>query len=387
MITIGGIGTIIVVLLVVLVLLANVLPLFRKNRIDLASDISLTRIGGETGATFLAFGSDEYCELVWLVRPDQSLDIYCLATGELIQRSTAPSVAQGGKPLRATVARIDDQQSSVLLGLEDGSIRIVFCTIDVSFSSKSDLDRELVREIDSRDGLPVLRDQTIYRASSEGLIRKVSFAGAEYLEPIPVHSSAIENLDWVYKTDGSLMASSQKGAWASTATGELAMGQFERQSGGIGSKPKQSVQIWQSKLDAQPTIQGLMLSGLRDSLQSVDATGCVSRWSPDGSGSLKRVENYKTLTAQLSALSASEPLLGRSTLMLGNQSGELEAVALTTSESGRELRTIHKIVCSDASIRAIASSPTQRLVAVADKVGGLSVMHVTSERLIAKLES
>ena len=73
--------------------------------------------------------------------------------------------------------------------------------------------------------------------------------------------------------------------------------------------------------------------------------------------------------------------------MLGNQSGELEAVALTTSESGRELRTIHKIVCSDASIRAIASSPTQRLVAVADKVGGLSVMHVTSERLIAKLES
>jgi phosphate transport system permease protein len=89
----------------------------------------------------------------------------------------------------------------------------------------------------------------------------------------------------------------------------------------------------------------------------------------------------------LSALSASEPLLGRSTLILGNQSGELEAVALTTSESGRELRTIHKIVCSDASIRAIASSPTQRLVAVADKVGGLSVMHVTSERLIAKLES
>lgn len=392
MITIGGIGTIIVVLLVVLVLLANVLPLFRKSRIDLASEISLSKlsdeaVSNEADGRYLAFGSDEYCELVWLVRPDQSLDIYCLATGELIQRSTAPSVAEGGKPIRATVARIDDQQSSVLLGLEDGSIRIVLCTIDVSFASKSDLDREFVQEIDAGDGLPVLRDQTIYRATSEGLIRKVSFAGAQYIEPIPVHSSAIENLDWVYKTDGSLMASSQKGAWASTAAGELAMGQFERQGGGLGSKPKQSVQMWQTKLDSQPAIQGLMLSGLWDSLQSVDATGCVSRWSPDGSGSLKRVENYKTLTAQLSALSASEPLLGRSTLMLGNQRGELEAVALTTSESGRELRTIHKVVCSDAAIRAIASSPTQRLVAVADKVGGLSVLHVTSERLVAKLDS
>ncbi|MFM7973598.1 MAG: hypothetical protein ACKO8U_00905, partial [Pirellula sp.] len=169
-------------------------------------------------------------------------------------------------------------------------------------------------------------DQTIYRATSEGLIRKVSFGGAQYIDPIPVHSGAIENIDWVFKTDESLMASSQKGAWASSAAGELAMGQFERQAGGLGSEPKQSVQMWQTKLDSQPTIQGLMLSGLWDSLQSVDATGSVSRWSPEGSGTLKRVENYKTLTAQLSALSATEPLLGRSTLMLGNQSGELEAV-------------------------------------------------------------
>lgn len=387
MITVGGIGTIIVVLLVVLVLLANVLPLFRESRIDLASDVSLAKLKDQADGTFLAFGTDEYCELVWLVRPDQSLDVYCLATGEHLLRSTPPSVAEGNKPIRATVARIDDQQSSVLLGLDDGSLRIVLCTIDVSFASQSDLDRELAQQIDARGGLPVLQGQTIYRATSEGLIRKVSFAGAQYIDPIPLHNTAVEKLDWVLKSDGSLMASSQKGAWASSAAGELAMGQVERQSGGLGSKPKQSIQIWKTKLDSQPSIQGLMLSGLWDSLQSVDETGRVSRWSPEEAGTLKRVENYKTLTSQLSALSASEPLLGRSTFILGNQSGELEAVAITTSESGRELRTIHKMVCSNASIRAIASSPTQRLVAVADKVGGLSVMHVTSERLVAKLES
>jgi phosphate transport system permease protein len=386
-ITVGGIGTIIVVLLVVLVLLANVLPLFRESRIDLASDVSLAKLKDQADGTFLAFGTDEYCELVWLVRPDQSLDVYCLATGEHLLRSTPPSVAEGNKPIRATVARIDDQQSSVLLGLDDGSLRIVLCTIDVSFASQSDLDRELAQQIDARGGLPVLQGQTIYRATSEGLIRKVSFAGAQYIDPIPLHNTAVEKLDWVLKSDGSLMASSQKGAWASSAAGELAMGQVERQSGGLGSKPKQSIQIWKTKLDSQPSIQGLMLSGLWDSLQSVDETGRVSRWSPEEAGTLKRVENYKTLTSQLSALSASEPLLGRSTFILGNQSGELEAVAITTSESGRELRTIHKMVCSNASIRAIASSPTQRLVAVADKVGGLSVMHVTSERLVAKLES
>jgi phosphate transport system permease protein len=386
-ITIGGIGTIIVVLLVVLVLLANVLPLFRKSQIQLASDVSIKNPISSTEGSILAFGSDEYSELVWLVRPDQSLDVYSLATGEHLQRATPSKVDQNSKTVRATVARVDDQQSSVLLGLEDGSIRVVLCTVDVSFASKSELDRELAEAIDAKNGLPVLQDQTVYRATSEGLIRKVTFTGAQYIEPIPVHSSAVENIDWVYKSDGSLMASSQRGAWSSSAADELAMGQFERQSGGLGSKPKQSVQIWKTKLDAQSSIRGMMISGLWDSIQSVDQTGRISRWTSDENGTLKLVESYKTLTAQLSALSASEPLLGRSTFLLGNQSGQIEAVALTTSETGRELRTIHKLSCSNASIRSIASSPTQRLVAVADMVGGLSILHVTSERLIAKLDS
>jgi phosphate transport system permease protein len=386
-ITVGGIGTIIVVLLVVLVLLANVLPLFRKSQIQLASDISIKNPISSTEGSILAFGSDEYSELVWLVRPDQSLDVYSLATGEHLQRATPSKVDQNSKTVRATVARVDDQQSSVLLGLEDGSIRVVLCTVDVSFASKSELDRELAEAIDAKGGLPVLQDQTVYRATSEGLIRKVTFTGAQYIEPIPVHSSAVENIDWVYKSDGSLMASSQRGAWSSSAADELAMGQFERQSGGLGSKPKQNVQIWKTKLDAQSSIRGMMISGLWDSIQSVDQTGRISRWTSDENGTLKREESYKTLTAQLSALSASEPLLGRSTFLLGNQSGQIEAVALTTSETGRELRTIHKLSCSNASIRSIASSPTQRLVAVADMVGGLSILHVTSERLIAKLDS
>jgi ABC-type uncharacterized transport system permease subunit len=376
-ITVGGIGTIIVVLLVVLVLLANVLPLFRKSQIQLASDISIKNPISSTEGSILAFGSDEYSELVWLVRPDQSLDVYSLATGEHLQRATPSKVDQNSKTVRATVARVDDQQSSVLLGLEDGSIRVVLCTVDVSFASKSELDRELAEAIDAKGGLPVLQDQTVYRATSEGLIRKVTFTGAQYIEPIPVHSSAVENIDWVYKSDGSLMASSQRGAWSSSAADELAMGQFERQSGGLGSKPKQNVQIWKTKLDAQSSIRGMMISGLWDSIQSVDQTGRISRWTSDENGTLKREESYKTLTAQLSALSASEPLLGRSTFLLGNQSGQIEAVALTTSETGRELRTIHKLSCSNASIRSIASSPTQRLVAVADMVGGLSILHVT----------
>ncbi|MFM8573205.1 MAG: ABC transporter permease subunit [Pirellula sp.] len=391
-ITIGGIGTIIVVLLVVLILLGNVLPLFRKSQIVPGPIVSLAHSVDSSDPSVLAFATDEYSELIWLIRSDQSLDIYCLATGKHIQR-IAPPVARGSTPIaKATVARIDDQQSSVLLGLEDGSIRLILWTIDVSFASKSDLDEELVQSLDVQRGLPVLSDRTVYRLTSEGLIRKIRFTQAEYLDPIQVHREPIGELDWILKTDGSLIASSEKGTWASSAGDELVMGQYERRIVEVGTQPGPSIKIWRSQLQAdadskQATIGGLMISGLGDSVQAVDLSGRVSRWIPEEGEVLKRMENYKTLTAQLSALSASQPLLGRSTMMLGNQSGEIEAIALTTSDSGRKLRTIHRVPCSNASIRAIAASPMHRLVAVADKVGGLSILHVTSERLIAQLDS
>jgi len=392
-ITVGGIGTIIVVLLVVLVLLGNVLPLFRGSILTLRDTIPLgpsepetkTLSSGSNPSTdnFLAFGSDEYSELIWLVRADQSLDVYSLAEGKHLQRINAPENPQESKAVRATVAKMDDSSSSVLLGLESGAVRPILFSIDVSFASKSELDQELIEAIEVSVGLPVLRDQTVYRSTSSGLIRKVRFAGAEYLDPIPTHANAIEKLDWVFKMDGSLMGSSQKGIWASTSADELAVGRYERQSGGLG-KPKQTIEVSRTKLSSE--IEGLMISGLGDSLHCIDAQGIVSRWVPENEA-LKRIENYQTLTGQLSSLSALEPLLGRSTIILGNQGGEIEAVSLTTSDAGRELRTIHRVPCSNAAIRSISASPTQRVIAVADKMGGVKLIHVTSERTIAQIDS
>jgi phosphate transport system permease protein len=396
-ITVGGIGTIIVVLLVVLVLLANVIPLFGKS--DLAFGSSVRFSSGEpiSGVSdenqALAFGTDEYSELVWIVRPDQSLDVYSMADGSHLERIVAPEQVDSGKAVRASVAKLDDQHRSVLLGLEDGSVRAILWTVDVGYSSISDLDQELASALASRSAEPVVRDQTVYRVTSPGLVRKVKFADAQYLEPIPVHTASIERIDWVWTSDGSLFASAQKGTWATSSSGQIAMGRIERQLGGLAGKPKQNVEIWRADWSglgkdssAEHSPVGLMIGGLEDSLQSVDPSGKVIRWGPGANGILTPIDRYTTHTAQLSALSASEPLLGRSTWMLGSKGGEIEAVSLTTSDSGRELRTIHQILCSNAAIQAIASSPTHRLVAVADKVGGLKIVHVTSERLIAQLD-
>jgi len=107
-ITIGGIGTIIVVLLVVLVLLANVIPLFGRSELAFEREVRFssvedqTVVSGESQA--LAFGTDEYSELVWIVRPDQSLDVYSLADGTHLERIVPPEQVGSGKAIRASVA-------------------------------------------------------------------------------------------------------------------------------------------------------------------------------------------------------------------------------------------------------------------------------------------
>ena len=62
-ITIGGIGTIIVVLLVVLVLLANVIPLFGKSELAFDREVRFSSVEGQTVVSgesqALAFGTDE----------------------------------------------------------------------------------------------------------------------------------------------------------------------------------------------------------------------------------------------------------------------------------------------------------------------------------------
>lgn len=166
-ITIGGIGTIIVVLLVVLVLLGNVLPLFQKSSLNEGRSFGFADVEPAADVGFLAFGVDEYSELIWLVRPDQSLDVFCLSNGEHLQR-ILPAGSPSSNPVRATVAKVDDQQTSVLLGLQDGTVRIVLLGIDVSYTSKAALEPGLVALLETSSEPFVLQDQTIYRSTSEG---------------------------------------------------------------------------------------------------------------------------------------------------------------------------------------------------------------------------
>lgn len=398
-ITVGGIGTILVVLLVVLVLLGNVLPLFRNS--ELSEQRTVTLPTASPSKPVLAFGADEYSEIAWLVRDDQSIDVVSLLDGALLKSFSPPVNATNDKEnasarAKVRIAKIDSQQSSALLGLDDGSVRVVLCSINVEFKPDAQIPSEITESMKTAGQSTVVRDGVIYRQMPSGLIRAVAFSNASYLEPIQVFETPIDHIDWTLRSDTSGFGDSQKGFFAVASAGNLALGNIERQAGGIGGKAKQSITLWR----AEPTpnlpnnsgsnsanhgLAGLMISGLGDTLLSVDQAGEMQRWKAEGEDKLVSLGGYKTVTAEKSQLSSSEPLLGRSSWALGNRHGEVETVAITASTSGQELRSIHRVASGLSPVTRIASSPSQRLLAVTGPGSGLKVIHVTSERIVAEL--
>lgn len=397
MITVGGIGTILVVLLVVFVLLANVLPLFRKSELSPLRSVVFPSV--EVARSVMAFGVDEYSELAWVVRDDQSIDVYSLLDGSKI-RTWQPGASSSGSEnssdsvggVKVRVAKVDSQQSSVLLGLEDGSVRIVFCGIAVAFRAEGELDPQLLEKLRLAGGEGVLHEEVAYRRMASGLIRTVAFTEAKYVEPIALFEGPCELIDWTLRSESSGLSDSQKGVFAASSAGDLAFGTFERQAGGLGAKPKQLVNVYRytalrSGVAAESSSQlsGLMISGLGDTLLSIDDLGVMQRWKADGADLLVSVGQYKTVTAEKSQFSTAEPLLGRTTWAIGNRHGEVEAVAITAATSGQELRTIHRVACGSDPVVRLSGSPSQRLLAVAGPTSGLSVVHMTSERMVASL--
>jgi hypothetical protein len=367
----------------------------------------------------LAFGVDEYSEIAWLVRDDQSIDVVSLLDGTLLKSWSPPAKsttdkANAGKAneekangeksspqsenatasagAKVRIAKVDSQQSSVLLGLDDGSVRVILCSMNVEFKPDAQMPSEITESMKTSGKSTLVQDGVIYRQMPSGLIRAVSFSNASYLEPIQVFETPIDHIDWTLRSDTSGFGDSQKGFLAVASAGNIALGNIERQAGGIGGKAKQSITIWR----AEPTqglssnspdhgLAGLMISGLGDTLLSVDQAGEMQRWKAEGADKLVSLGGYKTVTAETSQLSSSEPLLGRSSWALGNRHGEVETVAITASTSGQELRSIHRVSSGLSPVTRIASSPSQRLLAVTGPGSGLKVIHVTSERIVAGL--
>jgi phosphate transport system permease protein len=413
-ITIGGIGTILVVLMVVLVLFGNVAPLFRSSAIEPLAGFK-TAPEGDLPNVILAIGLDEYAELVWSLQADHSIVVRSVSSNAILGKYAPES---WDSQQRITAVSVEPSNTSMVIGYSDGSIRPVTIPFQTSFLTQSQLDPSLAERIMLG---PVILDSAVHRKTSEGLVRRVRVEEVVFHDTVPVFETPIEHLDWKVSNDTSGFSDSSVSVWGAASGTQIALGTIRRQAVGFSGETKQAVEIWKSgpRGIGSPTtngpttvsangelassemtnpkpaagIRGVMVSSTGESIQSIDATGRISRWKPNSDGSDASIapisnsllldQSFLTMTGTLSEPTQSVPLLGRSTWMIGSADGSVEAVAFTSTDQGQEHFSIHRMQSEETPIASMGASPSQRLVAALHTSGNLRLQHVTTERELA----
>jgi len=408
-ITIGGIGTILVVLMVVLVLFGNVVPLFRPSVIEPLANFK-TGPEGDLPNAILAIGLDEYAEIVWSLQADHSILVRSVSNNDVLGKY-APE--NWDSQQRITAVSVEPSNTSMVLGYSDGSIRPVTIPFQTSFLSQSQLDPSLAERMMLG---PVMLDSAVHRKTSEGLVRRVRVEEVVFHEKVAVFETPVEHLDWKVSVDNSGFSDSSVSVWGASSGDQIALGTIKRQAVGFSGDTKQVAETWKSaqrEIDSQATnhpataqangvqatikpaavIRGVMVSSSGESIQSIDATGRIARWKPNGnspdpssptaSNSLLMEQSFLTMSGTLSEPTQSVPLLGRTTWMVGSTDGSVEAVAFTSTDQGQEHFSIHRMQSEATPIASMGASPSQRVVAALHASGNLRLQHVTTERELA----
>lgn len=391
-ITIGGVGTILVVMLVVLVLLGNVLPLFQGNSSKFLTSIRLDSPGTDSAAvdlgaaTPVACGVDEYAELLWVLHRGDYLTVHSIATGQQLSSHSAQNDTLP-EPLGGIVcSAVADNDTSMIAGYTNGSVRPITLIIQVEFSPLSSVTAEVATEL--KDGIAIY-EGGLFRSMEGGLVRKQTVREVVFHPPVSLFKGPVKCVDWRNPQAASSFDESQAWAYGATDGHSISLGTIDNKVNSFSGAVTQESKSWsripvEAGSERSPEIIGLMVGSRSEQIQSLDAKGRIVAWVPGDENRLVQGLSHTSLAGSESKATVSVPLLGRSTLMIGSQSGHIESVASAAKANGQELMSIHRFAGEDGPIADLAASPESRIVAAQFQDGKGAIYYVpTNRQLIA----
>ena len=397
-ITVGGIGTILVVMLVVFVLLGNVVPMFRANSlatlgtISVASQFSVASQvdapEASDGSVPVACGVDEYAELLWVLHSTCSITVHSIETGKLLSTHSpkdvprdAPKDEGAGRSLPSIVCcSVADNDASMLAGCSDGSVRPITISIAVEFVRATELNDSISEALKSGVALD---DGTVYRSMPSGLVRKQTVSDIIFHKPIDISKRPITSVDWRTPQSASSFDESQTWTWGASDGESIVLGTVDNQVNSFTGSITQQSKNWKASYPtgvSESKLIALMVGSRSEHIESLDSAGKIIVWTPTSDGKLVSGISHTSLAGTESKALIGTALLGRSTFMIGSKSGHIEGVALTSTDAGQELLSIHRFAGEGGAVQGLAASPEGRLVAAAFESGKGAVYYVPTNR-------
>ncbi len=382
-ITVGGIGTIVAVSAVALILLIVVVPLFVPAKADTRDQFDNAR-----AKACLHLGIDEYRTLGWAIFDDGSIDLFRLdrddeAAARVIE---SKSLTDGERPT-AWSFPIDGER--VMAGFADGTVQVYRIRYRTQFIDEEDAPAEL---LDLKEGRVALFQNGIVQRIRSGQLRLQTLRISTETERVELFDGPVLRLDHLVDSgELKLVAYGQAGGQAVLRYAAADMEDEVESFDDTYDLP------YEPHADQQPRFVKLVGTG-------GDAIVC---WA-DGSGNrvntsvpakAQLVQRFDLVPDEGVELSRLAFLLGRSTLIVGESSGnvtgwfmapiEQPATEARDATLGDDTRTLVRAKrmdrVGDAAITAIVSSTRSRMFVTGDAAGRVRAYYMTSENQLLEM--
>jgi len=334
-ISIGGVGVILSVLLIMFFLLYVVLPLFIPATVEKHNQYALP---GSSSESTLYYGVDEYQETALRFTKSGQLFGFDVTNGQILTEETLPL---NGEQI-SSFSIVSDVTDTVAFGLTDGSVLIAKYGYDVTYPN------------DVRTITP-----------------KVDFPYGE--EPVELATSALKYLS-VKENDSDVVM-----AYQLEGSKQVEIKQFTKEesmlSDTITLEPG-----YEGSFASTNTTDWLMLDSSLRNLYVISKQGVTDYYD------LSDIEN-PTQVQHVSMLNEGEELttvrflLGDYSLMLGTNKGNIiQWFPVRDSNNDFALHEIRKFSAGDAPIQNIAVEKARKGFATTDTSGQFNLYHSTAER-------
>lgn len=429
MITVGGIATIVAVCLVALVLVVEVIPLFMSATVE---PIHADATPWDDEST-LHVQFDEYRTMAWVVTREGELETYILGRG-VDKGSIAGEIAfKASRRIKSeflfegrqiTAISTSPGRRGVLLGLDDGTVRIGKIGFDTTFIDPLEVQRNLQDaqveadlEPEDPDRVAIsstsadaaatqsdLSTDTGYGLYEDGIIQRTTQGQFrlqrlvwEFGEPIKVSDSPVTHLDHVPEK-GKGDSATQLGAAdvvfaALSESGDLKLGVVKQKRSLFGGSSSEATVHDLPLVPIREELpEFLFVTGLGDSVLAIWDFGQAVRYDIRNTDQIQIAEKVDLLPELDSTVTACELILGRETLLVGDSQGRATgwfririvdakdpAYRQRETSDGYTLVQAHTLVQAFEPVTAIGISQQSRMFALGYQSGQARVFHMTTE--------
>ena len=381
-ITLGGIGTIAAVLMVAVLLFWVVWPLFMPAHVG---EREAAAVPWEE-KTPIRVDTDEYQNIAWALFADGSLQMFKIATGELMatKRALPPEPA-------LTAWSFSPGLGEAAFGFADGTARLGRIGFAVSFLAPADVDAAQ-RDLPPGSAVPYTHKGdpgTLERIAAD----QFRFVGLSITTRDPIETGSKSP---VVSIDHSVAPSATR-LVALHEDGSLFIEELRERTNILTGKTTTTVAKAQVPYEPPPgraRPDYLKLSGLGDNVLAIWKDGLLKRYDVRVLNQPRFAEEVRLVEEDGAVLTEVGFLLGKTTLLTGDSAGDVRRWFLVRPQQdpgtpdGATL--VNPNVLYEGSGEAVTNlraSGRGRLFAVGFEDGSAKIIHATSRKLVADVDA